>query len=90
MQILNYLFHEVIFKCPLYELVKKVRSKEFMNICTWKSMCKRLVDDLDMSKWHEGTELKQTTMSYLIPNSSQRILGSNSLIRKLVFSCEWW
>ena len=58
MQILDYPFHKVIFKCPLYELVKKVRGKEFMDICTWKSMCKRLVDDLDMSKWREGTELK--------------------------------
>jgi hypothetical protein len=88
MQILDYPLHEVIFECPLYELVQKVRSKQFVNISMRKPMCKRLVDNI--SKGYEGTKLEgePTTMSYLIPNSSQRIPGSNLLIRKSVFSWE--
>jgi hypothetical protein len=50
-QILGYPFYKVIFKRPLYELVQEVRRKEFVNIRTWKSTCKRLVDN--MSKWHK-------------------------------------
>ena len=56
MQILDYPLHKVIFEYPLYELVQKVRSKQFVNISMWKPMHKRLVDNI--SKGYEGTKIE--------------------------------
>ena len=34
--------HDVILEDTFDELVEEIRRQEFMNICTWKSMCEWL------------------------------------------------
>ena len=77
---------QVIFEYTLDELMEDVRCEQFMDISSRESVCEWLKAPVRENRSRRGIE--RTTTSPRIPYSSQRIPGSNLLIKKSVFSCD--
>ena len=86
-QIFHDPIHKMILKGSFYKLMQEIRCKKFVYISTGKSMCKGLQNNVNRQFYTMAVN-EQTTMSCLMPKSSQRIPGSKFSMRKSVFSCE--